>query len=57
MKESLEMMPKVTGRTGFRTLDLLHVVSAMKLGCHEFVTTEKRQAAAAEILDLKVSQL
>ena len=57
MMESLEVMPKVTGRTGCRTLDLLHVLSALKLGCKEFVTTDKRQAEAARLLDLKVSQL
>jgi predicted nucleic acid-binding protein len=57
MIESLEWMPKVTARTGCRTLDLLHVVSAMKLGYSEFVTTDKRQAEAATLLQLKVSRL
>ena len=57
LMESLEVMTKVTARTGCRTLDLLHVVSALKLGYKEFVTTDKRQAQAARLLDLKVSQL
>jgi predicted nucleic acid-binding protein len=57
MMESLEVMPKVTGQTGCGTLDLLHVVSALKLGCKEFVTTDERQADAARLLDLNVSQL
>jgi predicted nucleic acid-binding protein len=57
MIESLELMPSVTGRTGCRTLDLLHVVSAAKLGYREFVTTDKRQAEAAKFLELKVSKL
>jgi predicted nucleic acid-binding protein len=55
--ESLEVMSKVTARTGCRTLDLLHVVSAIKLGYDEFVTADKRQAEAARLLELKVSEL
>jgi predicted nucleic acid-binding protein len=55
--ESLEVMPKVTARTGCRTLDLLHVVSAITLGYDEFVTADKRQAEAARLLELKVSEL
>lgn len=57
MMESFEVMPKVTAQTGCRTLDLLHVVSAIKLGYEEFVTADRRQAEAARLLDLKVSQL
>jgi predicted nucleic acid-binding protein len=56
MMESLEAMPKVTARTGCRTLDLLHVVCAIKLGYGEFVTADRRQAQAAQILGLKASQ-
>jgi predicted nucleic acid-binding protein len=55
--ESLEVMSKVTARTGCRTLDLLHVVSAIKLGYDEFVTADKRQAEGARLLELKVSEL
>lgn len=52
--ESLEAMSVATVKTGCRTLDLLHVVSASLLGCSEFVTSDKRQAAAAKIHGLKV---
>ena len=57
LMESLEVMSRVTARTGCRTLDLLHVVSALKLGYDEFVTADKRQAQAAKLLELKVSRL
>ena len=57
MLDALELMPKVTSVTGCRTLDLLHVASAMKLGYEEFVTTDKRQAGAAEALGLKCTGL
>ncbi len=52
--ESLEVMSVATVKTGCRTLDLLHVVSASMLGCSEFVTSDKRQAAAAKTYGLKV---
>lgn len=57
MLETLELMPKVTPRTGCRTLDLLHVVSALKLGYKEFVTTDKRQGSAARFLGLEVTEI
>lgn len=52
--ESLEVMSVATVKTGCRSLDLLHVVSASMLGCSEFVTSDKRQAAAAKTYGLKV---
>lgn len=55
--ESLEVMSVATVKTGCRTLDLLHVVSASMLGCSEFVTSDKRQAAAAKTYGLKVTLL
>jgi predicted nucleic acid-binding protein len=55
--EALSRVPKVTGSTGCRTLDLLHVVSAQLLGCTEFVTTDQRQAASARLAGLAVTDL
>jgi predicted nucleic acid-binding protein len=55
--EALGRVPKVTGATGCRTLDLLHIVSAQLLGCSEFVTTDQRQAAAARWAGLQVADL
>jgi len=57
VSEALEMMPKITAATGCRTLDLLHVISARKLGFLEFVTGDKRQAAAARRCGLKVFEI
>jgi predicted nucleic acid-binding protein len=57
MMDSLEVMSRVTAITGCRTLDLLHVVSARKLGYREFLTTDKRQAEAARLLDLSLVPL
>lgn len=57
MLEALELMPQITPQTGCRTLDLLHVVSAKKLGYSEFVTTDKRQASAAQLLGLEVTEI
>jgi predicted nucleic acid-binding protein len=53
MLDALEMMPTITASTGCRTLDLLHVVSARKLGFREFVTGDRRQAAAARACGLR----
>lgn len=55
--ESLEGMSEATVKTGCRTLDLLHVVSAVILGCSEFVTADKRQAEAAKVYGLKTTLL
>jgi predicted nucleic acid-binding protein len=55
--EALELMPRITASTGCRTLDLLHITSARKLDCSEFVTSDRRQAKAARLLELKVTEL
>ncbi|MCK9588657.1 MAG: type II toxin-antitoxin system VapC family toxin [Terrimicrobiaceae bacterium] len=55
--DALEMMPKITAATGCRTLDLLHIVSARRLDCREFVTGDRRQAAAARACGLKVVEI
>lgn len=55
--EALEGMSEATVKTGCRTLDLLHVVSARMLGCSEFVTSDKRQADAARVYGLKKTLL
>ena len=55
--EALSRVPKLTGATGCRTLDLLHIVSAQLLGWSEFVTTDQRQARAARLAGLTVVDL
>lgn len=52
--EALEAMPRTTGTTGCRTLDLLHVISGKILNCTEFLTADRRQAEAARVYGLKV---
>ncbi len=42
---------------GTRTLDVLHVASALELNLMEFVTNDQRQAKLAEQTGLKVSRL
>ena len=41
--------------TGCRTLDALHVASALVLGAHEFITSDHRQAACAIRAGLSVT--
>jgi len=56
MIDTLELMPKITAATGCRTLDLLHIASAIRLGSSDFITADKRQAKAARLLDLNVTE-
>lgn len=51
--EALKTLPGITGGTGCRTLDLMHVASAKLLGWREFVSTDKRQLQAAKTARLK----
>lgn len=51
--EALKRLPALTGATGCRTLDLLHVASAKLLGCREFVSTDQRQLRAVRTARLK----
>ena len=52
--ETLSLAPLVTSKTGCRTLDLMHVATAKLLGAGEFVSTDKRQIAAAAVCGLQV---
>jgi predicted nucleic acid-binding protein len=45
------------GTLGVRTLDILHVASALELRLGEFVTGDKRQAELAEKCGLIVTRL
>ena len=51
--ETLHMLPAVTGATGCRSLDLMHVASAKLLGWKEFVSSDQRQLRAAAKAGLK----
>lgn len=52
--ESLRLSPRLAIKTGCRTLDLMHVASALLLGCREFVSTDQRQLKAAKLAGLKI---
>jgi uncharacterized protein len=43
-----------TPTLGTRTLDVLHVASALVMGCRNFVTYDERQAALAKAVGLRV---
>jgi predicted nucleic acid-binding protein len=49
-----ELSRKHTAALGTRTLDVLHVASALTLGRQTFVTYDERQAALARAVKLKV---
>jgi len=55
--ECLFLAPILTARTGCRMLDLMHVATAKLLGASEFVSTDKRQIAAARLCGLRVNDL
>jgi predicted nucleic acid-binding protein len=46
------MSERVTGKTGCRSLDLMHVAVAVQWGCRVFVTADSRQLAAARLAGL-----
>ncbi|MGI8603835.1 MAG: type II toxin-antitoxin system VapC family toxin [Verrucomicrobiales bacterium] len=54
---TLRLSAAYSHRLGTRTLDLLHIASACDLGVKEFVTSDLRQADAAEKEGLKVMQI
>lgn len=41
--------------SGCRTLDLMHIASALLLGAGGFVSTDKRQCHAAKLCGLRIS--
>lgn len=55
--ESLRLSPHIASKTGCRTLDLMHIASALMLGCKEFVSTDQRQLRAAKLAGLKAIDL
>lgn len=55
--ESLRLSPRIASKTGCRTLDLMHIASALLLGCPEFVSTDQRQLKAAKLAGLKAIDL
>ncbi|MBU6179655.1 MAG: type II toxin-antitoxin system VapC family toxin [Verrucomicrobia bacterium] len=52
--ESLRLSARIGPKTGCRTLDLMHIASALMLGSREFVSTDQRQLKAAKLAGLKI---
>lgn len=55
--ESLGLAALVTAKTGCRNLDLMHVATARLVGACRFVSTDRRQMAAARLCGLSVVDL
>lgn len=53
-RELLKFAPTVTVETGCRTLDLLHICSALIMGADTLVSTDQRQCDAAKYCGLRV---
>ena len=53
-EEARRLSDAFTGRTGCRTLDVLHIAIACKWGCESFVSADDRQLKAARLAGLKV---
>ena len=54
---SLDLSGRHTGRLGCRSLDILHVGSALAMGADRFLTLDTRQAALAGLAGLKTETL
>ena len=54
LDQSAELSRTHTAKLGTRALDVLHVASALVLGCRRFVTYDDRQAALARAAGLRV---
>ena len=54
LERAAELSRRYTPKLGTRTLDVLHVASALVLGCRTFVTYDDRQAALATAVKLHV---
>jgi predicted nucleic acid-binding protein len=54
LDRAAELSREHTASLGTRTLDVLHVASALTLGCRRFITYDERQAKLARAVKLKV---
>lgn len=44
-------------KTGLKTLDAIHLASALKAGCDLFLTADKQQQKAARIMGLRIEEI
>jgi uncharacterized protein len=54
LKQAADLSQEHTPKLGTRTLDVLHVATALVLGCRNFVTYDDRQAALAGAVKLRL---
>lgn len=54
LEQAADLSLEHTPALGTRTLDVLHVSSALTIGCRRFVTYDERQAELARAVGLKV---
>lgn len=52
-RESDSLVRRHTAKHGFRTYDIIHVASALKLKCRRFLSFDKRANALAKLAGLK----
>lgn len=56
LERAEDLSRQYTPKLGTRTLDVLHIASALVLGCTSFVTYDDRQAALARAVRFRVVQ-
>lgn len=54
LDRAADLSRRNTPAVGTRTLDVLHVASALVLGCRHFITYDARQAALARLAGLRI---
>jgi predicted nucleic acid-binding protein len=57
VRDTVELVARSTSSTGCRTLDLIHIASALALGAKVFATGDSRQAKAARVCGLEVVEI
>jgi predicted nucleic acid-binding protein len=53
-KYAVDLSKNHTGTTGSRTLDILHVASALSIKAERFLTFDDRQSELASLIGLKI---
>ena len=49
------LVARHTARDGFRTYDIIHVASALAMGCELFLSFDKKAKSLAKLVGLKTS--
>ena len=54
---AIDLSKKHSTRTGSRSLDILHVASALSINADRFLTLDDRQTGLAKLADLKIEDI